>query len=138
MTTDLARSRHGLHHQEEATHGAIVAPTDDEDFEVLEARAHEAARKQWERALSSGVDVDEFITQSRSNHLAAKERGHRHIARFWGTLADDLAERLRAKDEVECASMEDIGLVDGIWPDGYDQALDWTELDPDDGPDLDM
>jgi hypothetical protein len=101
--------------------------TDDEDFEVMEARAREAADKQWKRAMEAGVDVDEFIAQSRSNHLAATERGHRHIARFWGTLADDLAERQRASDEVECASMEDEGLVDGVWPDGADQALDWND-----------
>jgi hypothetical protein len=108
-------------------------PTDDEDLEVMETRAHEAAEKQWRRAMEAGpdVDVDDFIRQSRSNHLEAKERGHRHIARFWGVLGDDLAARLRDWDIDECNGIEDAGLVDGIWPDDAAQALDLN-----DGPDL--
>ncbi len=56
---------------------------------------------------------------------------------LWDRVGTILLHRQLESDFAVLAAVEDAGLVEGVWPEGVDQALDWKEVDWEDGIDLD-
>jgi hypothetical protein len=107
--------------------------TDDDDDELADfiQQAKDAAGKMARSALATGKDIDWCVRKARENELRAVDRGNRHIALWWETIGTTLHHRQKFSDEALCQSIEDAGLVDGVWPDDAAQALDLN-----DGPEL--
>ena len=104
---------------------------DDAEYEAQDERARASAHDTWKWALASGEDVDTCIAKARRRELEAQSRGHNDTARWWGVIGTTLYHRQKLNDEAICNAIEDVGLVDGVWPDDAGQALDWNL-----GPDL--
>src|SRR5688572_31447054 len=113
--------------------GREVMTTDDEDFFVQDARARKFAGKKWQGARKRAsapkrpedLDaVDSLIRTYREREMEAAVNRRFSDARRWLVAADTLSLRQKFNDEALLNAMEDLGLVDGVWPEGYEQIFE--------------